>query len=418
VSAADAATSFLFVTQYFPPERGAAQVRLAAVTREVQRRGHAVDVVTSIPNYPTGRFFPGWSHRLVQRRDEDGIGVVRVWVWPAIGSGIGRIANFLSFGATSLVGFARAPRADWTVVEYPTLFGALPAVVWCRLARRQVVVNVADLWVDASVAVGALPDGWIVAVLRRMERWMLRRADVVNAVTEGLRDELVAKGVEPERIAWLPNGADTEMFRPGEPDAADVAEVGLAPGEKLLVYAGTHGYVHGLDVVLDAADLLRDEPVRFLLVGGGSEKEALVADARRRDLGRVVFWDPVAPERVASLLKLATGGLACTRKGDLYRSIRSAKMFPVMAAAKPVLYAGDDEGAAMVAEAGAGWTTPAGDAPALAAAIRELLASPEEGEARGRRGREHVVATSSWRVVVDGWLDHLERWRRPSGRRR
>ncbi len=415
MSMPEPATSFLFVTQYYPPERGAAQVRLGAVTREVHRRGHRVDVVTSIPNYPTGRFFPGWSRRPLQRREEDGIGVVRVWVWPAIGSGVGRLVNFLSFGVLSLLGLARAPRADWTVVEYPTLFGAVPSVLWCRLTRRQVVVNVADLWVDASVAVGALPDGWMVAVLLRLERWMLRSADVVNAVTEGLRDELVAKGVAPDRVAWLPNGADTELFQPGEPDAADVEAVSLEAGVSLIVYAGTHGYVHGLDVVLDAADLLHDEPVRFLLVGGGSEKERLVAEAASRGLEQVVFWDPVAPERVASLLKLAVAGLACTRQGDLYRSIRSAKMFPVMASAKPVLYSGDDEGAAMIAEVGAGWTTPAGDAEALADAVRELLAQPEEAAARGRRGRDHVVATTSWRIVVDGWLEHLERWRRPAG---
>jgi glycosyltransferase involved in cell wall biosynthesis len=412
MSASGVAPSFLFVTQYFPPERGAAQVRLGAVTREVHSRGHRVDVVTSIPNYPTGRFFPGWSRRPLQRANEDGIEVTRVWVWPAIGSGLGRLANFLSFGATSVLGMARSPRADWTVVEYPTLFGALPAVLWCRIARRQVVVNVADLWVDASVALGVLPDGALVAVLRRLERWMLRSADVVNAVTEGLRDELVVKGVDPDRIAWLPNGADTEMFKPGEPDEADVAAVDLAPGEQLIVYAGTHGYVHGLEVVLEAAELLRDVPVRFLLVGGGSEKAQLCADAAARGLDQVVFWDPVAPERVASLLKLAVAGLACTRKGDLYRSVRSAKMFPVLASAKPVLYSGDDEGAAMVAAVGAGWATPAGDAAALAAAVRDLLASPDEAAERGRRGREHVVATSSWKVVVGSWLAHLETWRR------
>jgi glycosyltransferase involved in cell wall biosynthesis len=401
--------SFLFVTQYFPPERGAAQVRLGAVTRQLHRLGHRVQVVTSIPNYPTGRFFPGWSRRPVQVRDEDGISVVRVWVWPALGSGLARLANFATFGLTSMLGMARSRRADWTVVEYPTLFGALPAVVWCRLTRRKVIVNVADLWVDASVAVGALPDGVVVAVLRRLERWMLRQADVVNSVTDGVGEALIAKGVAPERIAALPNGADTDLFAPGDPDPTVRAELGIGDDVGLFLYAGTHGYVHGLDVVLDAADQLRDEPLHVLLVGGGSEKERHVADAAARGLENVTFWDPVAPERVATLLRSSVAGLACTRQGDLYRSIRSAKMLPVMSSATPVLYSGDDEGAQIVADAGAGWVTPAGDAAALAEAMRAVLADPDDAVARGQRGRDHVVATGSWAVVVDRWLDEVDR---------
>ncbi len=401
------AASFLFVTQYFPPERGAAQVRLGSVTRELQRRGHDVEVLTAIPNYPTGRFFDGWSRRPWQRRNEDGIRVVRLWIWPAMGSGLGRVANYLSFGLASIVGLLGARSATWTVVEYPTLFGAVPAVAWCRLRRRKVVVNVADLWVDASVAVGALPDGRLVEVLRRIERWMLQQADAVNAVTEGVREALVEKGVDPQRLCWLPNGADVDLFAPGPPEPADTAALRLGEDEYLFIYAGTHGYVHGLDVVLDAAEALDGEPVRFLLVGGGSEKDRLVADAARRGLRSVAFWDPVAPERVADLLRLASGGIACTRAGELYQSIRSAKMLPMMASGRPVLYSGDDEGARLVAAHGAGIATPAGDAGALADAVRRIVADPEVGAAMGARGRAYVVEHSSWQAVVGRWLDDL-----------
>src|SRR5690606_6871145 len=114
-------------------------------------------------------------------------------------------ANYLSFGITSAFGLLLTRRADWTVVEYPTLFGSLPAVVWCRVRRRPVVVSVADLWVDASVAVGALSEGPTVRVLRAVECWMLRQADAVNAVTEGVRDALLEKGVRADRLCWLPN---------------------------------------------------------------------------------------------------------------------------------------------------------------------------------------------------------------------
>lgn len=401
--------SFLVVTQYYPPERGAAQVRLAALARELHRRGNRVEVLTAIPNYPTGQLFPGWSRRPVQVADEDGVRVVRVWLFASMGSGVLRMLNYVSFGLMSVLGLARTRRAGWTVVEYPTLFGALPAAVWGRIRGRRVVVNVADLWVDAIVEVGAVGEGRLVALLRRVEAWMLQGATAVTAVTEGVREALIEKGVDPARICWLPNGADADAFSPGPVDPAVDHELGLEPGEHLFLYAGTQGYVHGLEVVLDAADALRDLPVRFVLVGGGSEKPALQEAATERGLANVAFHDPVAPEDVARYLRRATAGLASVRDLELFRSVRSAKMFPTMATGRPVIYAGNDEGAALVRTAGAGITTAPGDGAALAAAVRRVLDHPDEARAMGEAGRRWIEEEGSWRVLIERWLADLDR---------
>ena len=399
--------SFLVVTQYFPPERGAAQVRLGAITAELVRRGHTVDVVTALPNYPTGRIFPGWRRRPVSTRIEAGRRVTRVWVWAAMGSGLGRIANYLSFGFMSVLGLLRSRPTRWVVVEYPTLFGALPAVVFASVRRRRLVVIVADLWLDAIVGVGALGEGGTVRLLRRVERWMLRRGDAVTVVTEGVRDAVLAKGVAADRTVWLPNGADTEMFSPGPADPAVLADAGVPSGSDVFLYAGTHGYVHGLDVVLDAASLLTDRPVTFLLVGDGSEKADLQARARKLRLDNVRFLEPVPPEQVASLLRASRAGLATVRAGDAYRAIRSAKMLPTMASGRPVIYSGDDEGAALVSRVGAGLVAPPGDAAALADAVRRICDDPDGAAAMGAAGRTWVQDNAGWARLVGDWLDKL-----------
>ncbi|MEX0767751.1 MAG: glycosyltransferase family 4 protein, partial [Microthrixaceae bacterium] len=267
--------SFTLVTQYYPPERGAAQVRLGSIVADLVLREHKVDVVTALPNYPVGKIFPGWSHRPLQSESENGAQVRRVWVWASMGSGLGRVLNYLSFGVMSVLGLGSANKSNWVIVEYPTLFGALPAVLCSKLRRQKIVIIVADLWVDSIVEIGTIPDGALVGLLRRAERFMLRQADAVTAVTEGVRDALLLKGVKNTQMTWLPNGADTEMFSPG-PEEPDLRrELGCAPGEHLFLYAGTHGYVHGLEVVLEAAKELAHDGVRFVLVGGGSEKQAL-----------------------------------------------------------------------------------------------------------------------------------------------
>jgi glycosyltransferase involved in cell wall biosynthesis len=268
-------------------------------------------------------------------------------------------------------------------------------------------VNVADLWLDAVVEMGAAPEGTVIRVLRRCERWMLRHADVVTTVTEGLRDVLVASGVDPDRLAWLPNGADTVVFSPGPSDPARRRDFLADPTHQLVLYAGTHGYVHRLEVVLEAAQLLRGEPITFLLVGDGSEKEALRRTAISMGLDNVVFRDPVTPDEVAAMLREAAIGLVSVRGGDLYGSVRSAKMWAVMATATPVVYSGDDEGSRLVSEIGAGISTPAEDGAALAGAIRHLLADPAEALRLGERGRRWVEANASWNHLVGAWLDRL-----------
>lgn len=395
------------MTQYFTPERGAAQVRLDALVRELDRRGHRVEVVTAIPNYPTDHLFEGWSRRPVQVAREGRVRTIRVWVWPAVGSGAGRRLNYLSFALMSVVGLARARPATWTFIEYPPLPAALPALLWCRVRGRRTIVNVADLWVDAAIEVGAIGAGWPAAGARWLERWLLQGADVVNAVTEGLEEAILAKGVVPERVRWLPNGVDPSLFAPGPADPTVRSELGVPDDHDLVLYAGTHGYTHSVDVVLDAANELRDEPVTFALAGEGSEKARLRRRADELGLTNVHFVDSVPPERVADYLRVAVIGLATVRPGELYRSVRSAKMLPVMASEIPVLYAADDEGAAIVSRLDAGIATPPGDGRAMAEAIRTLVADPGRRAEMGKRGRAYASTEGSWETIVAPWLEQL-----------
>ncbi len=273
------------------------------------------------------------------------------------------------------------------------------------------VIIVADLWVDSIVEIGTLSEGALIGLLRRVERWMLRRADVVTAVTEGVRDALIDKGVASDRLAWLPNGADTTMFAPGDADPELRDRLTPSDEDHLFLYAGTHGYVHGFDVVLDAAQLLADVPVRIVLVGDGSEKAGLQERARQFGIDNVVFLDPVAPEEVAAMLRCATAALASVRAGDVYRTIRSAKAIPAMASAVPVLYSGDDEGSRLVAAVGAGRSTAPGDPRALADAIRTSWpATPSCVRRSWAAGREWVLEHASWHHLVGrGWCNWTAR---------
>lgn len=397
---------FVFLTQYFPPETGAPPARLGAMVAELVALGHEVEVVTGMPNYPTGAVFPGYEGRFYRRDTWAGATVHRVWLYAAAGSGIKRAVNYLSFTLTCGAGLARAGRPDWLFVESPPLPLVVPAVVFCRLRRASLVLNVADLWPDSMVHLDmSLPD-WLLRALQALERWAYRRADVVTAITDGVRGRLLDKGVAAAKLAFLPNGVDTRLFAPAEPDGALIRELGLE-GRQVVLYAGTHGYAHGLDVALRAAALLAERDIVFLFVGDGSEKPVLMARARDLGLDNVVFLPSVPLEHVARLLSISVAGLATVRGGDLFQATRSAKVLPAMAAGRAVVYSGDGEGGRIVADAGAGLVTPAGDAEALAGAVARICDEPSLATELGRRGRAHAEEHAGWSLLIQEWLEQL-----------
>src|SRR5882724_7194681 len=117
---------FLILSQYFPPEPGAAQARLAAFAKQLQAFGHQLEVVTALPNYPGGRIFPEYKYSAYKYELWDGIPVHHVWVYASAGSGLGRMFNYGSFALTSLVGLARSARPDYIFTESPPLSVSLP----------------------------------------------------------------------------------------------------------------------------------------------------------------------------------------------------------------------------------------------------------------------------------------------------
>ncbi len=348
---------FLILTQYYEPEIGAAQVRLASFIRELRRAGHSGEVVTSLPNYPTGKIFKGYKRRVYVKELRGEVPVHRVWLYAAMGRGLSRILNYFSFAGMSLFGLALAKRPDYVFVESPPLTLAVSAIVFSRFRKTPVILNVSDLWPDTLVELGLLRDGAVLRSIRMLERWVYRNADYVSAITEGLGRRLrTEKSVPPAKMLFLPNGVDTDFFAPRPPDEELRKELGLA-GKKIVAYTGTFGYVHALDLVVESLALVqeRNPNIAFVFMGDGSEKGRIVALARERKLANAVFLPPRPPADVARLYSLAFAGVCATRNVASFATMmRPAKMWQIMGCGKPVIYFGPGEGAEIVRNADAG----------------------------------------------------------------
>lgn len=401
---------FLILTQYFPPEIGAAQVRLAAMVRELMCAGHSVEIVTALPNYPQGKIFADYQGKFIQSSAWEGAPIHRVWLYAATGAGMKRLFNYLSFSITALIGLWRVRRKpDYIFVESPPLFLGITAYLAAKWWHVPYIFNVADLWPDSVKALGLMKNQWMLGIAARLEAWLYRKARYVNAITDGIQHILLTeKALPAHKVLYLPNGMDTATFCPQVVDEHYRARLELPRDKQLFLYAGTHGYAHGMEVILATARLLENEPVLFLLVGGGSEKAGLEILAQQMNLKNVLFWHPQPPEEIARLYSLALAGISTLRDSPLFESTRPAKILANMACGKPVLYSGAGEGARLVEQAQAGIVTPPQDAQALAHAVRQLMAEPLYAAQLGTNGHRYIQDHLQWSQLIQQWLQILQ----------
>jgi glycosyltransferase involved in cell wall biosynthesis len=301
----------------------------------------------------------------------------------------------------------RAGKVDAVFVTSPPIFPALPAILLAKLRRAKLLVDLRDLWPDEVIAVGAAREGSLpIRVLRLIERWMYRSADVVTCTTPAFADTVAERGVGPEKRRLLPNGADLELFRPLPRENEVAAQYPF--GDRLVVmYSGLLGIKHGLETVIDAAALLRDrDDVVFFLRGEGPRREALEAHARELGLENVLFGGERAIEEVPYLIARADVCVTNLLPDPYLEKIVSVKVFEYLACEKPVAGGLRGEGARVLRESGGGIAVEPGDPQALADAVRELLDSPERRAEMGKAGRRYVEEHHS-RAAIAARLEEL-----------
>ena len=360
----------LVLTDNFVPEINSPALRAYEHARRWVEGGISVTVVTSIPNFPTGRPLPPYRNRPYQREILDGIEVVRVWTLLAPNRGVLRRSfDFLSFAATGfLAGLIQ--KADVIVATSPQLLTGL-AGQWLAAAKRKPwVFEVRDLWPDSIVSVGVMKDNAFIRTLQLLEHHLYRRATRVVAVSGGIRDRLIARGVPPEKIGVVPNGVDLQRLAAS--DGQRVREALELHGKFVVGYVGTHGMAQGLEVVVRAAAELQDSGTQFLMVGEGARREAVRALAHELKLENIRFIGLVPLNVAAEHLAACDVILIPLKRTDQIEITIPGKIFEAAAMGKPMIVSAEGASADLVQRYGAGLVVPPENPEALAAAIEDL----------------------------------------------
>ena len=381
----------VFFSHYYPPEVNAPASRTSEHCRQWARLGHDVTVVTSAPNHPKGVIYPGYRNRLFQSEMIEGVRVVRVWTHLAANEGFARrTLNYISFMLTAALAMPRLPRPDIIVSTSPQFFCGLTGLLAKGVWWRPWVLEVRDLWPESIVTVGAMRRGLVVRVLEGLERFAYRRADKIVSVTDSFVPHIAARCQGADKIDVIKNGVDLKLFkRQADPDALK-RKIGFE-GRVVAAYVGTHGMAHGLDTLLDAAALLKnDQRLGFLMVGDGAELARLRARAETMQLDNVRILGQLPKQDMPGIWAATDISLILLRNSNTFTKVLPSKMFEAMAMQCPIVLGVGGEAKALLETAGAGVAITPESAPELAAACARLAGDPTLCETFGRQGAAHA----------------------------
>ena len=326
----------LFITDNFPPEVNAPATRTFEHCREWIQQGGEITVLTCVPNFPQGRVYEGYKNKLWQSEYMEGIRVVRVWTFIKPNKGLFlRILDYMSFAVNSFLAGLRI-KTDVIIATSPQFFTVISAFLLSRTKRKPWIFELRDLWPASIRAVGAMKAGRILRMVEKLELFMYRKSNLIIALTEAFKRDLIRRGIAPEKIRVVPNGSNRELFYPRDKDVAILRELNMQ-NEFVIGYIGTHGMAHGLDFIVETIPDIPEGDIRFLFIGDGAVKKDIMRIASDRRIQRICFLDPVPKDEVARYMSVIDAALVPLKRSDTFKTVIPSKIFEAASMLKPIL---------------------------------------------------------------------------------
>jgi glycosyltransferase involved in cell wall biosynthesis len=398
----------LIVTQYFWPEN----FLINDLAAGLEEKGHSVTVLTGIPNYPEGRFYPGYGFFKKSRQNYKGVRVIRVPLLPRGQSrGFQLALNYFSFAlSASLLGplLCRDRYDIIFVFQLSPVTVGLPALVLKKMKSVPVMFSIQDLWPESLSATGAVRSPLILKMVEWLVRFIYKGCDRILIQSEAFKNAVEQMGVPPQSIFYFPNSAAgvNERSARGTDEFPEVPDV---PTGFRIMFAGNIGVAQDFPTILKAAEALRKyDDIHWLVVGDGRMASWVISQITARGLSKNIHLLGRHPvESMPRFYTLADVMLVTLRKEPIFALTIPSKVQSYLSGGKPVIAALDGEGARIIEESGAGLTCPAEDAESLAKAVLEMYRkSPSERQAMGDRGLSYFHAHFESGML----LDRLERW--------
>lgn len=402
--------NILLINHYAGSPHHGMEFRPYYLAREWVAAGHRVQIMASSYSHIRAKQ-PAMPEKCVAYEQIDGIDYCWYPTHSYVGNGVGRVRSMLSFMG-QLWRRARQIASDFkpdVVIASSTYpMDIWPAKKIADLAGAKLVYEVHDLWPLSPMELGGM-SRWhpFIMWVQWAEDFAYKHADKVVSMLPKTLDYMVSRGMAPEKWAYVPNGVDlAEWQSPAElpDDAQKVIDTMKARGLPIVGYAGTHGLANALDVLLDAAAMLKGQ-VQILLVGTGPERERLLKRVATEELDHVVMLPSVPKASIPKLLEQMDIAYIGWHPNPLYRfGISPNKLMDYMMAAKPIVHsvsAGNDP----VMDVGCGLTVAPADPASVAEAVRQLVQLDSQAlQKMGSLGKQFVIEHRAYPTLAMQFL--------------
>jgi glycosyltransferase involved in cell wall biosynthesis len=311
--------------------------------------GHEVTILTAMPNYPTGKIFDGYRQKVRIVEDMNGLRVIRTCLYPSKSSRfLPRLVSYYSFALSSLLlGIWSVGKQDVVLIETPPLFLVPSGLILAKLTGAKSVMMVSDIIPDLYIRTGLVKRGFSLNLTLALEKFCYDHSDAVALTNPGACDQIKTRFPYLERVTVISNGVDTKMFRSEFRDEKIRESLGAKSEEFLVGYCGLHGLNQGLEVVIQAAEKLRDRSdIKFIMVGDGPTKDILKKMAMDLNLKNITFYDPRPKKEMPAILASIDASLiplVVRLPGTM-----PSKIYEALASGTPPIIAKGCEGEALV----------------------------------------------------------------------
>ena len=377
------------------------------------KAGHDVTVMTCPPNVPNGIVYDGYANR---RTSEviNGVKVERVKLYIAANKGaVKRVLNYVSYFVKSLLAAMRLPKPDVVIATSPQIFCGYVGVWYKRLRRVPLVVEIRDIWPESMFAVGANVPKIGIWMLEIIEKAMYRKCDKLVTVGQGYFDRLAEKGVPKEKMSIVMNGTDLAVYSPRDKNMELLKKYGL-DGKFVVSYIGTVGMACGLEVVLEAAEILgrkehkdRKEVV-FVIVGDGAHREQLESEAKKRGLANVVFTGRQPKSSMPDWVSSSDASLVHLKKTELFTTVMPSKIFESAGCKRPIIMGVDGYAKKLVMDAEAGLDMTPESAESLVECVKKLVDNPELCKQHGENAYNNIAKVHNRDKQAEDYINILQ----------
>jgi len=312
----------------------------------IAEKGLEVHVLTAPPYYPEWKRHQGYKNKYSTNIVNDSFRLYRCPVYvPKKVTTIARLLHLCSFAFSSALRLITLfkLKPDVVFLVQPTLFCAPAALLYCKLTGAKAVMHIQDFEVDAMLGLGLGKGSKLKRFAKRVEAWLMNKFDLVSSISYSMLDNAKAKGVEPSKLLYFPNWADTDFVTP-DISGDDIREQwGYTSANKIVLYSGNIGQKQGLEILLDAAlELITHSEVKFLVIGSGAYSATLQKMAHERELTNIRFLPLQAWELVPQILAMADVHLVIQKRGAA-DAVLPSKLTNVLSAGGHALITTDPE---------------------------------------------------------------------------